>query len=52
MTSHYLRTIEFYQKEQIRMLREFVDNLEKVTKEFQEVVELIKEKDINFVKSS
>ena len=46
MTSHYLRPIEFYHKEQIRMLREFVDNLEKVTKEFQEVVELIKEKNI------
>lgn len=46
MNSSYLRTIEFYQKEQIRMMREFVQNLEKVTKEFQEVVELIKEKNI------
>ena len=46
MNSHYLRTIEFYQKEQIRMMREFVQNLEKVTKEFQEVVKLIKEKNI------
>lgn len=48
MTSKYLNTLEFYQKEQIRMLNEFVSNLQKVTKEFQDIVQLIKEKDIKF----
>lgn len=44
MTEQTLKTIEFYQKEQIRMMREFVDNLEKVTKQFQEVVKKFNEK--------
>lgn len=48
MTEQTLRTIEFYQKEQIRMMREFVDNLEEVTKQFKEVVEKIKEHDLKF----
>lgn len=48
MTEQTLRTIEFYQKEQIRMMREFVDNLEEVTKQFKEVVEKIKEQDLKF----
>jgi len=48
MTSYHLETIKFYQDQQIRMMREFVNNLEKVTEQFQEVVELIKEKDIKF----
>jgi len=48
MTEQTLRTLEFYQKEQIRMMREFVDNLEEVTKQFKEVVEKIKEQDLKF----
>jgi len=48
MTEQTLRTLEFYQKEQIRMMREFVDNLEEVTKQFKEVVEKIKEHDLKF----
>tara|TARA_B100001094_G_C18053543_1_gene731291 strand:+ start:866 stop:1015 length:150 start_codon:yes stop_codon:yes gene_type:complete len=48
MTEQTLKTIEFYQNEQIRMLREFTNNLEKVTKQFQEVVEIIKEKNLKF----
>ncbi len=48
MTEQTLRTIEFYQKEQIRMMREFVNNLEEVTKQFKEVVEKIKEQDLKF----
>ena len=48
MTSYHLETIKFYQDQHIRRMREFVNNLEKVTKQFQEVVELIKEKDIKF----
>ncbi len=48
MTEQTLETIEFYQNEQIRMLREFTNNLEKVTKQFQEVVEIIKEKNLKF----
>lgn len=46
MTSKYLDTLKFYQKEQLKALNEFVVNLQKVTKEFQDVVQLIKEKDI------
>jgi len=37
MTEQTLRTLEFYQKEQIRMMREFVDNLEEVTKQFKKL---------------
>jgi len=48
MTEQTLRTLEFYQKEQIRMMREFVDNLEEVTKQFKEVLEKIKEQDLKF----
>ena len=48
MTEQTLRTLEFYQKEQIRMMREFVNNLEEVTKQFKEVVEKIKEQDLKF----
>ena len=48
MTEQTLKTLEFYQKEQIRMMREFVDNLEEVTKQFKEVVEKIKEQDLKF----
>ena len=34
MTSYHLETIKFYQDQQIRMMREFVNNLEKVTEPF------------------
>jgi uncharacterized protein Yka (UPF0111/DUF47 family) len=47
MTEQTLKTIEFYQKEQIRMMREFVDNLEKVTKQFQEVVKKMNDKTLS-----
>ena len=47
MTEQTLKTIEFYQKEQIRMVREFVDNLEKVTKQFQEVVKKMNDKTLS-----
>lgn len=47
MTEQTLRTIEFYQKEQIRMMREFVDNLEKVTKQLQEVVKKMNDKTLS-----
>jgi uncharacterized protein Yka (UPF0111/DUF47 family) len=47
MTEQTLKTIEFYQKEQIRMMREFVDNLEKVTKQLQEVVKKMNDKTLS-----
>tara|TARA_B100000941_G_C28467068_1_gene534195 strand:- start:1055 stop:1204 length:150 start_codon:yes stop_codon:yes gene_type:complete len=48
MTEDIVRNIEFYQNEQIRMMKEFVNNLEKLTEQFQEVVKQMKEKDIKF----
>jgi len=48
MDEDTIKNIEFYQNEQIRMMKEFVNNLEKLTEQFQEVVKEIKEKDIKF----
>ena len=48
MDEDTIKNIEFYQNEQIRMMKEFVNNLEKLTEQFQEVVKQIKEKDIKF----
>ena len=48
MDEDTIKNIEFYQNEQIRMMKEFVNNLEKLTEQFQEVVAEIKEKDIKF----
>ena len=48
MDEDTIKNIEFYQNEQIRMMKEFVNNLEKLTEQFQEVVKQMKEKDIKF----
>ena len=48
MTEDIVRNIEFYQNKHIRMMKEFVNNLEKLTEQFQEVVKQMKEKDIKF----
>lgn len=48
MDEDTIKNIEFYQNEQIRMMKEFVNNLEKLTEQFQEVVKQIKGNDIKF----